>query len=318
MSQAEVHRRSGRVYKQNRYQQLRGFYHVAVSGSFSAAARNMSLGQPAVTLQVQALERELRTKLLERRSGGVILTPEGQALFDLAAPLVEGLESLESTFHAKVGRIEVGQVVCAAPDAVVQDVLPALIGGFRARYPCIDVVIHTCPSTAGIAMVIRGDADLAVGAADPIPPNVSFLPLVDYDSYLVVPLGHALAGRSKVSLKEIVAYPFIAPPEDESLWRPFHREMEKHGLHPHIAVRVVNSDVRLSYVASGLGITITTGERHGSELAHRLVWISLAGQLPRMTYGLVTKRNALLSLSAKHFAEFIMDATPAFAALQGR
>ncbi len=49
-----------RFYKQNRAQQLRGFYHVAITGSFSAAAERMVLSQPAVSLQVQALERELR------------------------------------------------------------------------------------------------------------------------------------------------------------------------------------------------------------------------------------------------------------------
>jgi DNA-binding transcriptional LysR family regulator len=57
-------------YKQNRSQQLRGFYHVATTGSFSAAAKQMCIGQPAVTLQVQSLERELQAKLFNRKKRG--------------------------------------------------------------------------------------------------------------------------------------------------------------------------------------------------------------------------------------------------------
>jgi len=77
-------------YKQNRLQQLRGFCAVVEMRSVSRAAVRLRLTQPTVSLQVQALERELRANLFERRGPKIELTSEGQLLYDLARPLVEG------------------------------------------------------------------------------------------------------------------------------------------------------------------------------------------------------------------------------------
>ena len=70
-------------YKHNRLQQLRGFCAVVESNSVSRAAARLNLTQPTVSLQVQALERELRATLFERRGPKLELTPEGEVLFEL-------------------------------------------------------------------------------------------------------------------------------------------------------------------------------------------------------------------------------------------
>ncbi|MCL4695307.1 MAG: LysR family transcriptional regulator, partial [Candidatus Hydrogenedentes bacterium] len=80
-------------YKQNRLQQLRGFYYAAREKSISKAAERMALSQPSVSLQIQALERELKTTLFERRGPKIDLTPDGQLLMELAQPLVDGIDS---------------------------------------------------------------------------------------------------------------------------------------------------------------------------------------------------------------------------------
>ena len=71
-------------YKHNRLQQLRGFYYAARANSISKAAEKMSLSQPSVSLQIQALERELGVQLFERRGPRIRLTPDGDTLLELA------------------------------------------------------------------------------------------------------------------------------------------------------------------------------------------------------------------------------------------
>jgi len=87
-------------YKQNRLQQLRGFCYAAQEGSISRAAERMYLSQPSVSLQIQALERELETTLFDRNGPKIELTHDGRLLFELAQPLVDGFNHLEETFHA--------------------------------------------------------------------------------------------------------------------------------------------------------------------------------------------------------------------------
>ena len=73
-------------YKQNRLKQLRAFCYTARSGSISQAAELLFLSQPSVTLQIQALERDMNIKLFERRGPQIRLTPEGEALYKLSDP----------------------------------------------------------------------------------------------------------------------------------------------------------------------------------------------------------------------------------------
>ena len=88
-------------YKQNRLQQLRGFCFASQTGSMSKAAEKMFLSQPSVSLQIQALERELDARLFDRKGPKIELTHEGQILAELAQPLVDGFATLEETFNAR-------------------------------------------------------------------------------------------------------------------------------------------------------------------------------------------------------------------------
>src|SRR5438093_3262754 len=117
-------------YKQNRLQQLRGFCAVVELHSVSKAAVRLHLSQPTVSLQVQALERELRTKLFERRGPKLALTPEGEVLFELARPLVEGLTGVDREFEARRNNVEQGHLAIAAGESTIQYVLPSSVQKF--------------------------------------------------------------------------------------------------------------------------------------------------------------------------------------------
>src|SRR5262245_7082360 len=107
------------------YDALRTFLAVAQAGSFSRAARQLGASQPWVSQRVAQLEAYLSRKrrddnltLLERRRGGVVLTPDGRLLHDLAATLFEALEQLEDAFEASRGPL-IGRVRVAAANTML-------------------------------------------------------------------------------------------------------------------------------------------------------------------------------------------------------
>src|SRR6267142_1511363 len=106
-------------YKQNRLQQLKGFCAVVETRSVSKAANRLNLTQPTVSLQVQSLERDLRAKLFERRGPKIQLTFEGELLYDLALPLVEGLTALDKNFEARRNNVEHGKLAIAAGESTI-------------------------------------------------------------------------------------------------------------------------------------------------------------------------------------------------------
>src|SRR5512147_470893 len=94
----------------NRLRRLRSFCFAAQTGSISRAAELALLSQPSVSLQIQALELEFKAKLFQRRGPKIQLTPQGQALYKLAWPLVEALDSLPASFHASQSGMESGRI----------------------------------------------------------------------------------------------------------------------------------------------------------------------------------------------------------------
>ena len=137
-------------YKQNRLKQLRAFCFAVQTGSVSKAAERLFLSQPSVTLQIQALERELAIELFERRGPNIKLTPEGNALYELALPLVQGMDTLPETFAAQRGKLETGELNIAAGESTILYILPEPMQEFARRYPGIRLKLHNVTGRDGI------------------------------------------------------------------------------------------------------------------------------------------------------------------------
>src|SRR4029450_5726554 len=98
------------AYKGDRLKPLRAFCQTARLGSVSRAAEALYVSQPAITLQLQALERELGGRLFDRVAPRLPPSREGQVLYELAKPLVEGLDGLDAAFHDKVQGLDAGEL----------------------------------------------------------------------------------------------------------------------------------------------------------------------------------------------------------------
>src|SRR5262245_41260178 len=168
---------SGQYYKHNRLQQLRGFCHAAQTGSISKAAERLFLSQPSVSLQVQALERELKAVLFERRGPKISLTPEGQTLYELALPLVEEMDSLGDAFQARRGGIETGQLDIAAGESTTLYLLPPFVKQYLETYPGIELKLHNVTGRDGLARVRSDKVDFAVGPLLEMHDDIEYHPM---------------------------------------------------------------------------------------------------------------------------------------------
>src|SRR5690625_27180 len=123
---------SGRFYyKGNRFKQLRAFVATVKLGTVTRAAESLYLSQPSVSLQLQALERELEVTLLERAHRRITVTDAGKALYELAKPLVEGWESLDRNIAAHLAGLENARLRIAAGTSTIQYLLPPMVRAVR-------------------------------------------------------------------------------------------------------------------------------------------------------------------------------------------
>lgn len=293
-------------YKQNRLKQLRAFCHAARTGSVSAAADKIFLSQPTVSLQIQALEREFDTVLFERRGPKIRLTPEGQLLFEMAAPLVEGMDRLHDAFAIQCGRVDQGVLNIAAGESTILYILPGPVRSFVAQYPGIELKLHNVTGRDGLAMLRADEADLAVGSMLEVPDDIHYRPFVTYRPTLITPLDHPLAGRESVTLEEIAPYELILPPRHLSTWRLVDLVFKQHNLAYRVSLEAGGWEVIKKYVELGLGISIVTDVCLTGE--ERLARVPLDQYFPKRSYGIVQRRGKFLSPQTKCFVK-ILDKT---------
>jgi DNA-binding transcriptional LysR family regulator len=290
-------------YKQNRLKQLRAFCTAAKVGSVSHAAEKLFLSQPTVSLQIQALERDMNVVLFERRGPKISLTPEGVVLNKIAQPLVDGIEGLEESFNAHFGKLESGELNIAAGESTTLYILPQYIKRFSQTYPGIKIKLHNVTGRDGMAMLRADEADLAVGSMLEVPDDIAYHPSMSYSPTLITPLNHPLAKRKQVELEDICPHGLILPPRHLATWRFLELVFSQAGLKFKVSLEAGGWEIIKKYVELGMGISIVTGVCLTGE--EKLVSRSMDAYIPKRSYGVVVRRGKFLSPQAQAFIDMI-------------
>jgi DNA-binding transcriptional LysR family regulator len=138
---------------------------IAEHGSLSSAARARGLTQPSITRQIQDLERQLATVLVERTSQGAHLTPAGEILAEGARDLLSGLAALPERVRSRQGEVA-GRVRLGTVDSIGIYVLPPLLARFVQANPRVDVEVVCNSSPQLMAMLLADEIDVAVGTTE--------------------------------------------------------------------------------------------------------------------------------------------------------
>jgi DNA-binding transcriptional LysR family regulator len=294
-------------YKNSRLKQLRAFSQVVRSGSISKAAEKLFLSQPSVSLQIQALERELNATLFERRGPSLKLTPEGEVLYQLADPLVEGIDRLQENFAAHFGKIDSGELNIGAGESTILYILPEPVRRFVEAYPGVTLKMHNVTGRDGLKMLRGDEIDFAVGSMLDVPEDIEYTPVVTFDPMLITPPDHALAQKAKagekVSLEDVSRYGLILPPSHLSTWRIVKYVFQQHNLTFTVTLEAGGWEVIKKYVELGMGISIVTDIcLTGDE---KLARIPLTEYFPQRGYGLVLRKGRFMSPQARRFIEIM-------------
>ena len=296
---------TGMYYKQNRLKQLRAFCQTAKLGTVTKAAEKLYASQPTISLQIQALEREINTKLFERRGPKLKLTVEGEILYDLAQPLVQGMDHLQETFNAHCGNLTSGELNIAAGESTILYILPEPIRLFTEQYPAIRLKLANVTGRDGMAMLRADETDFAVGSMLEIPDDIEYEPIVTFNPVIIAPPGHPITRKKSISLEDISPWGLILPPSHLSTWRIVKMVFAQHNVSYRVALEAGGWEVIKRYVSLGLGISIVTDVCLTDEDNKNLVVIPLTRYFPKRSYGIVTRKGRFLSAPAKRFIDIM-------------
>ena len=252
--------------------------------------------QPAVSLQVRTLEEELGVLLFERRGPRIALTRVGASLYQLAMPLVEGMDRLPGTFAERHHGVAADVLRIGAGQTSAAYLLPKYLKQFRERYPEVVIDIRTGTGQQRLDWLRGYELDLIVAAMDIAPSDVEFHPVYGSCPVLITSLDHPLAGRDSVAIKETAAYPFVGHTSQQYVRQVAEVILRLHGVAPDVAVEVDGWGVITSYVAAGVGISFVPDL---CLTENDPLWkISFEGTIPKRRYGAITRRDGLLTRAA--------------------
>ena len=293
------------AYKADRLKPLRAFCQTARLGSVSRAAEALYVSQPAVTLQLQALERELGIKLFERSGRRLLPTREGQLLYELAKPLVEGLDGLDTVFREQIRGLDAGELNVAAGSSTILYLLPGIVEAFRDRQPDVRLTLHNVTGAGGLDLLRSDAVDLAVGSMLDVPADLSYAPVYRFEPMLITPPDHPLAHKTELRLEDLSPYGLILPPKRLTTYRLVDLVFQQNRVPYTVALEVGGWEVIKQYVAMGMGVSIVTAICLTEADRTRLAARSLAKYFPSRSYGVVVRKGKYLSPQARAFVELI-------------
>ena len=293
------------AYKADRLKPLRAFCQTARLGSVSRAAEALFVSQPAITLQLQALERELGEKLFERSGRRLVPTRAGEVLYELARPLVEAIDTLPTAFRSRLKGLDPGELHIAANSSTILYLLPRIVARFRERHPDVRLSLHNTVSSDGTDLLRADAVDLVVGSMHDVPADLSYAPLYRFEQMLVMPPGHPLADKPDLTLADIGRHGLILPPRRQITWRLVDLVFQQNRVPYTVALEVGGWEVIKQYVAMGLGISILSSICLNESDHGRLAVRSVANFFPDRSYGVVMRKGKLPSPQARAFMDLI-------------
>ena len=287
--------------------QLRAFVALADQRNFTRAAQSCHLSQPAFSALIRTLEDAMGTRLFDRDTRSVQLTPEGRLFDGAARRLLDDMQGVIGDLSDHIERRK-GRVSIAALPSLAAGWLPAILAEFMQAWPGISVELHDALSDACIAQLRNHQADFVLAASGAGPAASGDLrgrKLCSDRFHLVCRADHPLATVPRLSARQLAPWPFIQMSRNSSV-----RQSLDAALHPlrlNAVFEVEHLATVMGLVEAGVGISVVPALTLFHFKRDTLVTrpLPVAG-LTRTIY-LVQRREGSLSVAAQTLHDLIVE-----------
>lgn len=237
---------------------LKVFCTVAETRSFSKTSEIIHLTQPAVSLQIQALEEKYETKLFDRSSSKVNLTPAGEVLYKYAKDILALYASAEKVISEMTGLVK-GSITIGAGSTIGNYLLPSVITDFRKAHPKIKVHLLIGNMQKVIELLNSGNINIGFVEGDVKRHKMFSEKLVSDELLVIVPSYHQWAQRKEISATELIGEPFIFREAGSSTRQTIEKFLLRHGITTQdmkVSMVLGSTEAIKDAVENGLGISI--------------------------------------------------------------
>jgi len=270
--------------------QLRYFVSIAEILHFRRAAEQLSIAQPALSQQIQKLERELGVRLLERTQRRVSLTDAGAVFLERARITLN--EAEEAVRLARLaGRGEIGHLGVGAVTSALYGVFPDVVRVFRERHRQVHLTLHELPGNEQTRALRDGRIQVSFLRPPIDEADIEVRTITREPWVVALPTAHRFARRRRVALKMLVGESFVSFPRDLApvLYDQLISMCNRAGFSPRI-VQEAQMQTIVSLVAAGIGVALVPATLEN--LSRRgLVYRPLAGTAAKLQLAVAWRRD---------------------------
>lgn len=289
--------------------QLRVFAAVARYLSFTRAAEELCLTQPAVSMQVKQLESQLEVALFEHIGKRIYLTEEGKEVYHYARAIAQQLEEMRTVLSNLKG-VEKGHLRLAVA-STANYLAPTLLGTFCKRFPGVTVSLDVTNRESLLGQLAENDVDLVIMGKPPADMDVEAHAIMENPLVVVAPPDHPLAGKKKVPLARMEEEVFLVREPGSGTRIALERFFDEHGIRFTTGMEVTSNEAIKQGVQAGLGLGLLSRDTVEMELElGRLVVLEIE-HFPVLRYWYVVHRTGKrLSAAAQAFKDFLIEEGP--------
>jgi DNA-binding transcriptional LysR family regulator len=290
--------------------QLAAFCEVVERRSFSQAAERLGVTQPAVSLQVRALEKRLGTQLLDRSGRRVEPTEAGLRLFRGAQRLLQLEEQILAEVASEEGGALTGELTIGASTGPAAVVVPVLLCEFQLRHPGLHVSLEVYDTQTVVDLVAERGLELGIVGAARRHRGVRFEPILRDEVILICPRGHPFAGRT-VTVEELRQETLILMQEGAGVRQVVEDELRARGVRLRdlsVSLELGLQESARSAVLAGYGVTFISRSAVESDLvAGTLAEARLQGMDATREISLARGTGRAPTRAAEAFVAFVRE-----------
>jgi len=285
--------------------QLHAFEAVARLRSFSRAAEEMHITQPAVSKQIRLLTDEIGLPLLEQIGKKVFLTEAGEELFATCADWLETWgrfeQSIANLKGLKQGRLRIATVTTA------KYFMPRVLGPFCAEYPGVDIAMEVVNRDRLLERLFSNRDDIYVMGVPPDGKDIESEPLMANDLVVLAAPSHLLAGRARIPFRELGAHRFLVREQGSGTRMTVERVFRENKVPFDVRMELGSNEAIKQAVAGGLGLAVLSRSTLHPGGSAELTVLDVEGFPIRREWYVVRPKGKQLSVVAETFLHFLRD-----------
>ena len=285
--------------------QLRVFEAVARNLSYTRAADELHLSQPAVSMQVKQLEDQVGLPLFERLGKRIVLTEAGREIHHYSLIIDHSLQEMEEVIESLKG-VSSGRLQIAVA-STVNYFAPRLLAAFQQRYPGIGLRLDVTNRETLVQLLESNSVDLVLMGQPPSDVEVDAEAFMDNPLVVIAPPDHPLASERRIPASRLADEVFVMREEGSGTRQAMERFFSERGLSIRHGMQMTRNEAVKQAVRSGMGLGVVSLHTIELELeTGRLVALDAEGFPDLRKWYLVWRRGKRLSPAARAFRDFVV------------